>query len=102
MVTAGPHPSTTSARFVAESTATLAGMPGPAPVNELLVPLARSVVTMVSGTQPLDRSSNGATAVLVVVFSSRPPAIGWVTPASAADVSNSGEDVVARVAGGED
>src|SRR2546421_12675420 len=101
MVAAGPHPSPTGARLVAESTATLAGMPGPAPVNEVLAPLARSVVTIVSGAQPWLRSSNGATAVRVAVFSSSPPAIGWVRPASAADVSNSGENVLARMSDGD-
>src|SRR5215831_18974095 len=96
MTALGLQKSRTAARFVAESTATLNGMPGPTPVNELLVPVVRSVVRMVSGLpQPLVASSNGATPVLVVVFSSNPPAIGKPRPASAADVSRSGENVLA-------
>src|SRR5258708_3196370 len=89
--------SVTAARLVVESTAMLEGRPpGPVPTKELLLPLVRSVVRIVSGLlQPLVKSENTPTPVRVTELSSNPPRPGTLRPESAADVSNTGENVFA-------
>src|ERR1041385_2763857 len=70
--------------------------PVPTPVKELLVPVARLVVRIVSDwLHPWVKSANSPTPVRVVVFSSKPPRPAKPRPASAADVSNCAENVLA-------
>src|SRR5256885_10449063 len=72
--------------------------PEPTPVNDVLVPLARLVTRIVSDwLHPWVKSANRPTPVRVVVFSSKPPRPAKPRPASAAEVSNWAENVLAAM-----